>query len=212
MVIYHKEMTKHKNLLIIMDTYGYIYITTNTINNKRYIGQHKSKDWDYKYFGSGLNLTRAITKHGIEKFTCFPLAWAWNKEELNQLEIDYIAHYKPEYNISKGGNGGNLGYEAIEKMRQAKIGKPSWNKGKRGLQKHTDKWKLEQSKRCKGNKNSFYGKHHTDEVKVKCGNSTRDKYWFTNGIVNIIAFECPAGFKKGRTINWNPWNKGKKSA
>jgi hypothetical protein len=35
-----------------MEIYGYIYLTTNKINGDRYIGKHKSKDWDYKYFGS----------------------------------------------------------------------------------------------------------------------------------------------------------------
>lgn len=89
-----------------MNTYGYIYLTTNKINGKRYIGQHKSKDWDYKYFGSGKILKQALEKYGINNFTCFPLTWAWNKNELDQLEKEYITHYKPEYNISKGGNGG----------------------------------------------------------------------------------------------------------
>jgi group I intron endonuclease len=130
-----------------METYGYIYITTNKINGKRYIGQHKSKDWDYSYYGSGKLLKRAIKKYGIENFTCFPLMWAWGKKELNQLEIDYIAHYKPEYNISTGGNGGNLGEEVIKKMSESLKGKPSWNKGKKLLEEH--KRKLSESHKGK---------------------------------------------------------------
>jgi group I intron endonuclease len=89
-----------------MEAYGYIYLTINKINGKRYIGQHKSKDWDNNYIGSGVYLKRAIQKYGIENFTCFPLAWVWDKEELNNLEIEYIAYYKPEYNLTKGGDGG----------------------------------------------------------------------------------------------------------
>jgi hypothetical protein len=57
-----------------METIGYIYITTNKLNGKRYIGQHQSKDWDYKYFGSGIYLKRAIKKYGLENFTCFLIA------------------------------------------------------------------------------------------------------------------------------------------
>jgi group I intron endonuclease len=122
-----------------METYGYIYITRNLINGKRYIGQHKSKDWDCKYYGSGKYLKNAIKKYGIENFTCFPLVWAWSKEELNKLEIDYIAHYKPEYNIAKGGQGGDLGPEVNKII----------------------------SEKCKGNKNGHFGKRHSEETKKK---------------------------------------------
>jgi group I intron endonuclease len=122
-----------------MGTYGYIYITTNLVNGNRYIGQHKSVDWDSNYIGSGKLLHYAIKKYGIENFTCFPIAWAWNKKELNNLEIDYIVHYKPEYNISQGGNGGNLG-EEVNKLI---------------------------SEKCKGEKNGMFGKTHSEEIKKK---------------------------------------------
>ena len=42
--------------------YGFIYITTNHINGKRYIGQKKydkNGNWK-KYLGSGVHLKRAI--------------------------------------------------------------------------------------------------------------------------------------------------------
>lgn len=42
--------------------YGYIYKTTNLINNKIYIGQHKHEKFDIKYFGSGYALVNAIKK------------------------------------------------------------------------------------------------------------------------------------------------------
>jgi hypothetical protein len=133
-----------------METYGYIYITTNKINSKRYIGQHKSKDWDSDYIGSGKLLHYAIKKYGIENFTCFPLAWAWNKEELNKLEIDYIAHYKPEYNLTKGGDGTG-GYI------------------------FTDEDKRKISKSLKGEKNGMYGKKHTPETIEKMSESGKRK-------------------------------------
>lgn len=44
--------------------YGYIYITTNLVNGKKYIGRHKSEVFDESYKGSGLLLSRSIDKYG----------------------------------------------------------------------------------------------------------------------------------------------------
>jgi hypothetical protein len=38
--------------------YGYVYITTNLINNKIYIGQHKSETFDSEYIGKFLMIQR----------------------------------------------------------------------------------------------------------------------------------------------------------
>lgn len=40
--------------------YGYIYITTNLINGRMYIGKHKSEKYDSSYYGSGKILLYAI--------------------------------------------------------------------------------------------------------------------------------------------------------
>lgn len=45
----------------------YIYMTTNLINGKKYIGQHKGKVND-SYLGSGTTITKAIQKYGKENF------------------------------------------------------------------------------------------------------------------------------------------------
>jgi group I intron endonuclease len=144
------------------NTYGYIYITTNKTNGKRYIGQHKSKDWDPKYFGSGLYLKQAIKKYGIENFTCFPLAWAWNKKELNQLEIDYIAHYKPEYNIAVGGQGGFFPKTEEHKRKIGEANKISL-KGRR-LSKET----------CKKMSEARMGRIVSEETRIKL---SKQKGW-----------------------------------
>ena len=48
--------------------YGYIYKTTNLINGKIYIGQHKSNLFDSQYKGSGVILRKAFAKYGKENF------------------------------------------------------------------------------------------------------------------------------------------------
>jgi group I intron endonuclease len=101
------------------DIYGYVYETINLKNWKTYIGQHKGH-WDSTYFGSGKLLRRAIKKYGIENFECNLITWAYSRDELNQLEISYIAHYQPEYNIAKGGEGGcgNTGKHHSEESKR----------------------------------------------------------------------------------------------
>jgi group I intron endonuclease len=150
-----------------MEAYGYIYITTNKINGKRYIGQHRSKDWDSTYIGSGILLKKAIQKYGKENFTCFPLVWAWNKEELNQLEISYIKHYQPEYNIAPGGYI-NLSQESINKISNSLKGNIPWNKGKTNIYSEEALQKMK-------NASKFTGKKHSEETRKKISEGNKGK-------------------------------------
>ena len=50
----------------IENPYGFIYITTNMVNGKRYIGQKKFCDGWKTYLGSGKLLKEAIKKYGKE--------------------------------------------------------------------------------------------------------------------------------------------------
>jgi group I intron endonuclease len=190
-----------------METYGYIYKTTNLINGKTYIGQHKSKDWDSNYIGSGIYLKKAIKKYGIKIFTCFPLAWAWNKEELNQLEIDYIAHYKPEYNIAKGGEGGGMSDKKYSIETKQKI-----SESHKGM-KHSDETKQKISEFHKGKKRRPF----TEETKKKMSESfkkrilsseTKEKLRQIN-LGKKFSEETKRKMSEKRKGHFG-WNKGKK--
>lgn len=104
-----------RNLIsTIKQPYGYIYITTNLVTGKLYLGQHSSKTLDNSYLGSGVVLKKAIQKYGANNFKCESIDWAKTKEELNQKEIwwiDVLGCVKSSqwYNVATGGQGFSSG-------------------------------------------------------------------------------------------------------
>lgn len=89
----------------------YIYLTTNNINGKKYIGQHKGEPND-SYLGSGCNITKAILKYGKENFTKEILKICDTDDELNYWEKYYIDYFNAIeddnfYNLQEGGIGGD---------------------------------------------------------------------------------------------------------
>ena len=90
--------------------YGYIYLTTNLINGKKYIGQHKSEVFDTNYYGSGKLLKLSILKYGVENFKCELLESYNNQQDLDKAEYKYIKEYDAVksdkfYNLKDGGEG-----------------------------------------------------------------------------------------------------------
>ena len=93
-----------------MQTFYFLYKITNIVNNKIYLGKHKTKNLDDGYFGSGKLLKRAISKYGRENFTLEILEQFNSEEELNQAEKELITEEfcqrKDNYNLCVGGKGG----------------------------------------------------------------------------------------------------------
>lgn len=121
-------------------------------NGKVYIGitsMKPNRRWDK---GRGYNnqplMKRAINKYGWDNVVHEILFSNLSKEEAERTEIELISIYQSNnstfgYNIENGGN-------ATGKMSE---------KTKRKIS--------EFNKTRLGNKNSFYGKHHTEETKRK---------------------------------------------
>lgn len=180
----------------------YIYRITNKVNGKTYIGQHKYKDLNDNYKGSGKLLWGAYRKYGFENFEKEILySRIQYKETVDDMERFAIAKEraigKAEYNIADGGQGGNL-----------VKGKTPWNKGTKFSEEH----KRRISEALKGRHPSEEtrrkmseaqkGKHISEEQRKKHSEALRGKKRGTRSEVWKMHLSESL---KGRTA----WNKGK---
>ena len=106
--------------------YGFIYITENKVNGKKYLGMCKYKKKNQStYLGSGKALKRAIAKYGKESFKRSIIDQAKSKNALSDMEIEYIKKYECVkslgwYNITAGGYNtkGFAGRKHSEKTKE----------------------------------------------------------------------------------------------
>jgi hypothetical protein len=179
------------NLTILnMEKYNFIYITTNLINKKQYIGDHSTNniEKDIYYMGSGDLIYKAIKKYGKENFYREILEFFITKQEAFDAQEKYIKECNTltpnGYNISPSGghgtNGGYLSEESKEKIRRKKLGvklnltpeqrlnRSKKLKGKNKGKKHTEEQNRKQSERQLGKKQS-------EETKKKRSESMKGK-------------------------------------
>ena len=213
--------------LILIGMHYLVYKITNKLNNKIYVGKHKTEDKDDEYFGSGLLLGRAVEKHGKENFSKELLFECKTEEEMNEKEADivdeeFIAR-DDTYNIKLGGSGGfdyivKNGLNIRSKETYSDMGKVGMNKVMSMLE---DKEYLEEFRQKQSNAqklyqsihgNQFGGRKHSDETKQKMRlarlgkvdgkkNPSYGKHWITNGLVSKLVPKTdafPRGFEKGR--------------
>lgn len=89
---------------------SYIYLITNKVNGKQYVGQHHydGEGMDASYKGSGVLLKQAYKKYGVENFTMEVIEYC-SDASLDYLEVKYISDYNTKtpngYNLTDGGGG-----------------------------------------------------------------------------------------------------------
>ena len=88
----------------------YIYQITNLVNNKIYVGVHKTKTLDDGYMGSGKVIKAAIQKYGPENFKKDILEFFENAELMYAKEKELVTEEflarEDVYNLRRGGTGG----------------------------------------------------------------------------------------------------------
>lgn len=109
-----------------------IYLFTNLVNNKLYVGQAKnlskrihSHRTTFNHGGNKrMILYKAMLKYGIENFQIELIEEfeEYNPRQLDALEKYYIKYYNSKapygYNQTDGGDGGILGYKMTDEQKQ----------------------------------------------------------------------------------------------
>ena len=69
---------------------GYIFLTENSANGKKYIGKRKSVFFDRKYFGNTKELKEDLDKFGSEAFSVKMLRAVENIDALDYIYQEFL--------------------------------------------------------------------------------------------------------------------------
>lgn len=124
------------------------------------------------------------------------------------IELTRSEHKKIHMAIAKANNDTKkYGHPHTDEERKAIgdrfRGVPKTKEHKRKLSE-SNKGKQDQH----GSNNPMYGKKHSEESKKKMSASShhlktkgsKGMHWYNNGTDNILAYDCPEGYIKGRLI------------
>jgi len=192
---------------------GYIYVIINNINGKYYFGKtfYLKGRWNKHIHLAKKKVNRklydAMNHYGYENFSMHKINEYSAKDKelltkiLNEKEIHFINLTDSQnlgYNMSKGGDGGYLGKEAIEKMAAKRRGIPlteehkrKISEGNKGISKPVSKEtrkKISETNKRKGikwkpqywgsegyNDHPMLGKHHSKKAKKQMSEWRRGK-------------------------------------
>jgi group I intron endonuclease len=130
---------------------AYVYLITNKINGRKYIGSSRKSQIDFNYYGSGKAIKDALKKYGKDNFQR-DILWE-GKENARDMETYFLektdaANNPLYYNMTNDARGNNLhkeetkktvsekltgrklSKETCEKISKAKLGSTTSKKGK----------------------------------------------------------------------------------
>lgn len=141
-----------------MKPIGFVYLTTNIVNGKIYVGQHEIKGNKFAddYIGSGgTHFRNSVKKYGRENFKRKILKLCYTVNQLNGYETYYIKKLR--------ATDPNIGYNKlpgpINLLNPSKL--PEVSKIK--------------SEKLSGSNNPMFGKKHTEETKRKMSEARKGK-------------------------------------
>lgn len=177
--------------------YYTVYKVTNLVNGKFYIGKHQTNDLEDGYMGSGKIIRDAVRKYGIPNFHKEYLLVSASSQEMDMAErILVVVDKELSYNLSPGGEGGNVLRYANQSVHEAKSRAISKKIAGRTL---SDEHKLQVSlnhQNVSGNNNPMWGKHHNDS----------SRKLLSERALNRERKECPHCSKIVDVSNFKRWH------
>lgn len=125
---------------------GVIYLRTNKVNGKKYVGQavdieQRQRTWKSINHYAGKAIYNARNKYGIDAFD-FEILKECEDEELNQWEMYYIKELNTKvpngYNMTDGGEASWIKGKHLSEEHKRKIG--DGNKDKKRSEESKRKW------------------------------------------------------------------------
>jgi group I intron endonuclease len=123
--------------MIMSDAYGSVYLVTNLVTGKQYVGQTTKRD-PLKRWAAHLKNSRttrvgplyaSIRRHGEAAFQFEIIESAPSKKALDEREAFFILKFNTispaGYNLASGGSNGKHSQESIEKIRL--LSKAAWS-------------------------------------------------------------------------------------
>lgn len=203
-----------------MTCYGIIYLITNTVNGKRYVGQTtrslSERKKDHLTSRCNRYLRRSFRKHGREAFHWNVLKEASSQEVLDRLEDQFILCFNTldrrfGYNLRRGGGNGRLADEVRERMAEAKRGTRHTEATKHKISaslKNLLIWagvnnpRFGRGDEITGAANPMFGRRHTEEARRIMSANRR-------GIPGLSGAANPMfGKKSPNSIRLSVWQDG----
>ncbi len=140
--------------------YGQVYVITNHINNKKYVGQttkgiekrFRRHCWVSEH-NKNMPIGLAIAKYGKDNFRIEELCTCESQQELDKMEVYYaklLNTFSPNgYNLKAGAGNGSMSTETKLKIGVANTGKKVSDETRRRLSESHKGMKLSQATKDK---------------------------------------------------------------
>lgn len=168
--------------------FGYIYLITDTLHDKQYVGQHRGYKFDNNYYGSGKLILSIIKKYGTTILKREIIDYASSQEELSRKEIEYIKKYNTlspnGYNLTLRSQGidAYIPHEISEELKEKRSinAKKLWK----------DEEYREKISNCR--KETWQSEEHREKISNAMKNRMKDpkeQKKCTNGLLKFLSDE-----------------------
>lgn len=153
---------------------AYIYTYVNKETGKTYIGSRSAykgscyDDFNIKYFSSSRNkeFRQDMADGKLDGFIVLIINEEDANKKIQEIEAQMISSYWEKFGKEKS-------YNLHNKSKWNTVGRSPWNKGKPKEQQPG--YGKKRPGINKGEKNPFYGKHHSEETKAKMSEALKGK-------------------------------------